>query len=138
MDADLNLAILDDDRISAQTIKQLRLGSDGTVYGLTQNGDVFTLENGVVKSFLSSDDAPIDGIMSILLDDDNPGYLYLGTESSQIMYGRLGKYFYAEKVLNVAPLSGVDAMEYIGGKIWICAGNGIGSADDEGFHGNPL
>ncbi len=133
-DADLNMTTLDDDRISALTIKEMRLGNDGLVYGLSSAGDVFTLKNGKVISFLSNEDAPIDGIMSILLDNERPGYLYLGTESSQIMYGRLGEYFSAEKVLYVTPLSNVENMEFIDGKIWVCAGNGIGSINDEGFH----
>jgi len=132
-DADLRLAELDDERISLLTIKEMRLGNDGFIYGLSANGDVFSLKNGEIVSFLRSEDAPIDGIMSILTDRDRPGYLYLGTENSQIMYGRLGKAFYAEKIIDVSPLAGVESMEYIDGRIWVCAGDGIGSIRDGQF-----
>lgn len=37
-------------------------------------------------------------------------------------------------IKDIAPLSYVERFEYIDGQIWICAGNGIGNLDEEGFH----
>ena len=134
VDAELNLNSLADERLSTLMIKELRRGNDGLVYGLSTAGDVFTLKDNEVYSFLRSEDAPITGITAILLDEDHPGYLYLGTESSRVMYGKLGAYYQAEKILDISPLNSAESMENINGQIWICAGNGIGSVDAEGFH----
>ena len=54
IDKELKLSDLSDERIVSQTIRELRRGADGLVYGLTSAGDLFTLKDGKVNSFLSS------------------------------------------------------------------------------------
>ena len=42
IDVELNLCLLQDGRIDGKTVTDLRLGSDGLIYGITGNGDLFT------------------------------------------------------------------------------------------------
>ena len=134
LDQNLNLKVLDDARISGAYIHDLRLGSDGLIYGMTQEGGIFTLKDGTVDFFLGADQISVKGIIGFLPDPANPGCLYLGTDSTNVYYGSLANNLDAPAVLSVDPLSYVERLEYIDGQIWVCAGNGIGVLDNGGFH----
>ena len=134
IDAEMNLTVLRDERVSGQIIREFRRSVDGLIYGLTENGDLFTMKDGRLLSFLSHDECRIDGILSILPDPKHPGYLYLGTEDSLVYRGSMERNFSSLGVKDISPLSYVECFEYINGEIWICAGNGIGKLDGEGFH----
>ena len=134
IDPDMNMAGIDDSRLAEAYIRDLRVGNDGLIYGLTLLGDLFTLQDGKVVDYLRSDDCRVKGIVGILPDPRKPGYLYLGTEGSNVCYGSLQRNFGSMGVKDVAPLTYVERFEYIDGQIWVCAGNGIGCLDDQGFH----
>ena len=135
IDGEMNLKGLHDERIASVTVKDLRRGADGRTWGLTTNGDLFTLRGGRVSSFLGREEIPIEeGVISILPDPEEADSLYIGTDSDRIYHGTAGDGFAAAEVLRTAPLSDTENMEYIGGRIWICGGDGIGSLDAAGFH----
>ena len=135
IDGEMNLKNLRDERIASVTVKDLRRGADGRIWGLTTNGDIFTLRGGKVTSFLGREEIPIDEeVLSILPDPEEADSLYIGTDSDQIYLGRAGDGFVGTEVRSIAPLSDTENMEYIGGRIWICGGDGIGSLDEAGFH----
>ncbi|MBQ1311995.1 MAG: SpoIIE family protein phosphatase, partial [Blautia sp.] len=100
----------------------------------TQLGDLFTLRNGEVVDYLRAEDCRVKGVVGILPDPRNPGYLYLGTEGSYVYYGSLRRNFGSMGVKDIAPLTYVERFEYVDGQIWVCAGNGIGCVDSQGFH----
>ncbi|MBQ6373864.1 MAG: histidine kinase [Clostridia bacterium] len=133
-DADMDLTVLRDERIAGKTIREIRSGSDGLIYGLTLDGDLFTAKDGALESFISRDECRVSGIVSILPDPAMPGFVYLGTEDARVCHGELARNLAAMGVKDVSPLSGVERLEPIDGDIWICAGNGIGRLDAEGFH----
>ena len=133
IDPDMNITVIDDSRLADAYIRDLRTGNDGLIYGLTQLGDLFTLQNGEVADYLSSEDCRVKGVVGILPDPRKPGYLYLGTEGSYVYYGNLQRNFGSMGVKDIAPLTYVERFEYVDGKIWICAGNGIGCVDSQGF-----
>ena len=132
--ADMKLTVLDDPRIREAYMRDLRPGSDGLIYGLTHEGGIFTLRDSTVQSYLSADDIRLKDIIGFLPDPEKPGWLYLGTGSTDVYHGSLANNFEAAEVLSVAPLSYVERLYYINGQIWICAGDGIGVLDGDGFH----
>ena len=134
VDAKMKLTLLEDERIAGQTIWELRRGADGLIYGLSQEGDLFTLKNGAVDTFLSQDECRIKGIHSILPDPARPDRLYVGTDNSEVYYGNLQTNFGTLGKKDISPLYMATTMESINGQIWICAENGIGRLDSEGFH----
>ena len=134
IDKELKLSDLSDERIVSQTIRELRRGADGLVYGLTSAGDLFTLKGGEVKSFLSHGDSDEQVIMSLLPDVEHPGFVYVGTDQGRIRYGTPEDGFGNAKDIDLSPLSDVESMECIDGAIWICSGDGIGNVDEKGFH----
>ena len=133
IDEDMNLRAIEDPRISNAYMRDLRFGPEGILYGLTQDGSIFSMKDGVIENYLDKDTIRIKGVISFLPDPVHPGRVYVGTESSQLYYGSLESNFGAMSIKDIAPLSYVERFEYIDGKIWICAGDGIGVIDGQDF-----
>ncbi|MCR4606279.1 MAG: hypothetical protein K5771_00950, partial [Oscillospiraceae bacterium] len=126
------LTVLEDQRLEGQSVPQLRRGSDGIVYGFTQDGDLFTLNNGEIVRFLGHNSSRLQDVHSIMPDPEHPGRLYIGTSSESVMCGSFANGFATITERDISPLSSVNSMEYIDGDIWICAGNGIGKLTSGG------
>lgn len=134
IDHEMNLRMLEDSQIVNAYMRNLRLGPDDTLYGLTQDGDIFSMKNQVIQLYRKRDDLRVQEITSIYPDPQHPGYLYVGTESSQIYYGSFERNFAAMGIKDISPLNYIEHFQQIDGKLWICASNGIGAVDKEGFH----
>ncbi len=130
---EMKLTILRDQRIEGQTLREFCRDADGLLYGLTETGDILTMRSGRLLSFLSHQECRIKGILSIIPDPRHPGSLYVGTESTRVYYGSLERNFASLGVKDISPLSHIQHFEYINGEFWLCAGNGIGKLDTEGF-----
>ena len=133
IDPELNVGAIEDPRLSDTYVRDIRMGCDGVIYGLTQLGDLFTVRDGKLLSFLSAEDCRVSGIIGIFPDPEKPGCLYLGTESAEVFYGELESNFASLNSISIAPLAYVESFECIDGQIWICAGNGIGNLDQGEF-----
>ena len=134
IDGDLILTVLEDEQLAGQTVINLRPGSDGLVYGLTDGSDLFTLKDGKVVTFLSHEECRIQDIAQILPDPAHPGNLYVGDTHTHIYYGNLESNFAAMDMTDITPLARIDCLEYIDGQIWFGTSNGIGVLDDTGVH----
>ncbi|MBR6472473.1 MAG: SpoIIE family protein phosphatase [Firmicutes bacterium] len=131
---DLSIDHIDDPRIADLYLEQMKLGSDGLLYCLTNEDDYFTVKDGELIDFIDHTEAKIQGITSILPDPDEPGKLYLGTESSDLYYGDIKKRKKTMEHVDLSPLFSVLGIEQVGDKIWIMANNGLGVVDKDGFH----
>ena len=134
VDAEMNMTMLTDSQLDNAYIRDIRLGDDGLVYGLTQPGDLFTLRDGALETWLSRDDCRVQDVVGILPDPMRPGDLYLGTSGSVVYHGSFRDNFEKMETMDATPLAYVERMEYIDGQLWLCADNGIGNINDEGFH----
>ena len=133
IDAGFDLTVLEDDRLEGQTVTQLRTGSDGLVYGRTQNCDLFALKDGAVEFFLGHNDCQVKDAHCLVPDPEHPGFLYVGTNATEVWYGELKSNFASATVTDISPLASVNSLEYVNGQIWVCAGNGAGRIDGSGF-----
>ena len=128
-DTDGNISVIDIPGTGSEYVRCLETGADGITYALTISSDVFTLSGGEIKDFYSNDDLGLNGtgIHCLHADPLNPGYIYLGTEDSRIMYGSLDKAprFDKKDMINVAPLLYINAVINVGDDLWICTNNGI-------------
>ena len=132
-DSGLRMTELADERIASETIRELRRGGDGLIYGITSGGDFFTLKDGEVAAFINQAENPVKGITSVLPDPERPGSVYLGTDNASVASGTPEDGFSTAELRDISPLSDAESMEYIDGKIWICAGDGIGNLNGTEF-----
>ena len=123
----MNVRTIDQVLIRDEYIRQLTSDAYGHIYGLTQEGALFTIENGVLGSYYDLPGEGISGIVSIFPDPYNLGYLYLGSSGSKVYHVDLMtvvQRVYRE--INVAPLSCINDIVRIDSTLWFCANNGIG------------
>ena len=115
------------------TIRTLKASNEGTIYGVTLEGSVFTLKDMKLTGFYNEKALNIDGARSVLTDDYNPGYLYIGDAGHTIYYGSFidGAFSLSRKFLTGDKLF-INDIENFGGTMWVCTDKGIGYFDD--FH----
>ena len=123
---------VDEAQINESYICELRKDDNGVIYGETLDCAVFTLENQKVTGFYDGNAMGLGPITSVLPDPINPGYVYLGTEKSSLYHGKLDN-VENMKEIDVSPLIYINSVECIEHQIWICADNGIGLLNSEGF-----
>ncbi|MCR5005606.1 MAG: SpoIIE family protein phosphatase [Clostridiales bacterium] len=143
---DMEPHTIEDLRVSGASIRHFARTIDGMVYCLKDNGDIFTLQDGMIIDYLSRDDNPIAQeyeskndskrkINSILPDPRSPGSLFVATDDSVIHHISLRQKKEDDTVhVEVSTLGAISRMEYINDQLWICARNGIGVYDEQGIH----
>ena len=134
IDADYNLSAIEDEQIADANMRNLRLGSDGILYGTTDSGDLMLIRDGKLIRYISTSDNPLKATGTILPDPEQPGLLYHEAPDFALYLVDPGEEFTVRKKIDISPLKYLMTMEYIDGKIWICAGNGIGVLDNGTFH----
>ena len=130
IDSEMVLHALDEPQINEDYICELRLGPDGVIYGETMAGAIFTIENQKLTGYYDSKALGIEGIYTVLPDEDMPGYVYIGTQNSELYHGNLKKGIVGMEKIDIAPLTVVKSIEQFRDQIWICADDGIGVVDD--------
>ena len=133
IDENGSLSMIDEPRLNNSYVRMLKHDSNNTIYGITIDGAIFTLENKKLKSFSSSEELSIEDIHSILPDPARKGYVYIGTKSNEIYHGELAKGFKNITPTDISPLRYVNSMCTVGDMLWICADNGIGFIDGGKF-----
>ena len=76
IDPDGALRMMEDEAIADANMRDLRMGSDGIIYGLTNFGDLMKIRDGKLISFLSAEESPVQGVASMLPDPAEPGKLW--------------------------------------------------------------
>ena len=130
---DLILQQIDEPLINDVYIKSLKIGSDDILYGITNGGDIFTIRNNKLTGFYGADELGISDAFSIIPDENNPAYVYIGSKNSEVYYGKLDSSLIVERVVDVSPLKNINSINEINGKEWICADNGFGVVDGNTF-----
>ena len=131
---DMQAHAIDDPKIANAYIETISLGSDGLLYGITNEDDFFVLRHGKLEKFIDHTETRIPGITCILADPDEPGALYFGTDGGKLYHGKLKDDVSAMQCWDASPLVDVIDIEKFGDQVWITSSNGIGVADGDGFH----
>ena len=130
IDASLTVRHVDDSRLNMQYVADLTRGADGVLYGSTNTGSFFSIRDRQVLTFQNSDDLGFPNAVNAIYPDlENPGFVFLGTHGSEVLYGDLSAGLPDIETISVAPLQTVHALKYGNGNVWLCAENGIGYLD---------
>ena len=135
IDKDDNLAMLEDDLISEANMRFIIMGNDGLIYGLTNYGDIMTFKDGKLVNYISGSDNVESGAVGAFYPDmEEPGMVYLQTVDYGFCHARMGERLTDLVEIDIQPLSTVQMISSIDGKLWICASNGIGYVENDEFH----
>lgn len=132
-DGAMTMLPLDEPALDDEYIRSLKLGADGVIYGVTKDGDVFTVQDGKMTGFYSSRELQLETVRAVLPDPRNPGYVYLAGNGPDLCYGRLETDFRGREPIAVMSMSFVNSMDLLDDIIWICADDGIGLVKDGEF-----
>ena len=111
IDPGMKIHEVEDERIAGERIVRMKADVLGNVYGLTRNGSVFSLDNGVITELYTGEQLGTGNITAMVTDAERPGVLYLGTDDGAVYRGKFGK-----KAADMRKLqtSGMDSIN------WIC------------------
>ena len=133
IDSDFNLSSMEDESIAEVDMRSLRTGEDGIIYGTTDQGALLMIQDGKLIKFIEPEDNSLGGVGAIIPDPENPGQLYLEAPDFNFYHVDVNDEVTELEQIDISPLKYVLQMEYIDGKIWICAGNGIGVLENGEF-----
>lgn len=123
---------IDDARLNMEYVVDLTLGPDGVLYGSTNNGAFFSIRDRQVTAFYHSADLGFENaVNSIYPDMTRPGFVYLGTQGSEVIHGDMSHAMEGARSISTEPLKTVHALRAANGLVWLCAENGIGYLDEE-------
>ena len=131
IDKDLNLSVIDDDRINDLYIRQLMVGKDDVVYGLTNTDILFTIKGSSIADYYRGSDMRLENMRSIMPDPEDPSRIYIGTSRAEIYHLMPGEVATVSKLILTRPCEYINDIEFYDGKLWICADNGICTYDGE-------
>ncbi len=133
IDADGNLRMMEEERIAEANMRDLKMGGDGIIYGLSNFGDLMKIKDGRLISFLPAEESPVQGVACMLPDPTKPGGLWFEAGDYGFYHGTYGENLTDLKPIDIQPLNTVQHMEYIDGRLWVCATHGIGVLTEDGF-----
>ena len=135
IDKDYNLTMLEDNLIAEANMRFMIMGTDGLIYGLTNLGDIMTLQDGRVLNYIPNGENTVTGAVGAFYPDMNePGKVYMQTMNYSFCQARMGDALTDVVEIDIQPLSTVQMISNIDGKLWICASNGIGYVENNEFH----
>ncbi|MCR5356958.1 MAG: response regulator [Lachnospiraceae bacterium] len=120
---------IDDDRINSEIIVRMVSDTNGRIYGNTNDGAVFAIDDTKVSQFYTSEEIGTETISTIFADPDSPGMVYLGTDANYLYYGSFGDGRDKLKRINVAPADSIYWITSECGRIWITAESVAGYID---------
>jgi len=133
-DSEMQLHVINDERINDERV--LRLGSDGagTIYGQTRNGIVFTIRDHRIQELYKSTDLGTGVVTSILPDRENVGKVYLATNTGAVYYGNFGDRADNMKRISVEPIEDIHWISYDCGRVWVSSTTTAGYIENDIFH----
>lgn len=127
VDDEYRIAPLADDRMAGETVRDLISAQDGTVWGVTSAGHLFTVSDQIITSVYDPALFPVPLSGSLFQTTD--GSIYLGTDDNLVFRVDPTQ---AGRELQPVPLS-LGGKETVNdmyqdqqGKLWVCTDNGIG------------
>ena len=132
IDTDNELHIMDDPKIKDKYVRRLRADADGVIYGTTMDSCFFSIENLELTSFYDAKEMGIGDIYCITPDQNEKGKVYLGTESSDIVYGTITNGMRDREIISAAPQEHINDIYFASdNKMWVCGNNGLGHFDED-------
>ena len=120
---------INDPQVNNEYITSLKKDSEGTIYGLTLDGDVFTMDNLRLTSYYKASEFGEETINSISPVNSKSKVLYMGTVSSKILTVSFDGNLEILEERDTKEQTNISSMYEMGEKLFVSATNGIGYFD---------
>lgn len=135
INSDGELFKINDPRIEGKYLRRLAVDKDGVIYGCTMDSCIFAMENLKLTSFYNGTDMGLGEIYCITPDPNEKGRVYLGTDTSDIVYGNMNEGMKSVKTVSASPQENINDIYFASdNKMWICSNNGLGCFDESGSY----
>jgi len=125
LDAEGRISEINEEHLRGQYISMVSGDSQGRVYVLTQSGYLVTLSGGEPEYAIPVSEFGAD-MEVVYADPDRPGWIYLGTEGREVLYGCVDDAPSSFERLDTGRISGVNWLLKDSDRLWVCAGDGAG------------
>lgn len=113
--------------VDGKYLKQLTKSVEGVIYGCTQDGVCFALENLEITASFDSSELGIGIANCITPDPDTRGMVWVGTSESNVVCGDIFKNMTNHSSFSVAPNININSIcPADSDMFWVCTDNGIG------------
>ena len=126
VDEDMDLHLMDIFPNNEEYVRELQVGSDNSIYGITMDGSIFSIKAQKLIEYYDAEEHGVPDAHTILPDPQNPGYVYIGTMGSELYYGKLKNGSKNMKKMDCEPLNYINAIYSIDRMVWLCTDTGIG------------
>ena len=134
IDPELNMHTLNSGLVSNEYVCELRTGPEGLVYGETLDGDFFYIENLEVKGYYNGESLGIGSVNCICPDPENVGWVYLGTEKSDVIHADIVHGMKDREIKTYDQQNYINMVYFVDDRMWICSDDGIGHVDKNGSY----
>ena len=131
LDGNGQISPLPDERFRGKYILSIAGDGEGNVYGVVRDEGYFMLRGGEVAEWWPVAETGFDSEV-IYPDPDRSGYVYFGTEGSELYYGSMREPVSALKRIELGSVTGVNCLLKDGDRLWVCAGDGMGYLEEGG------
>ena len=128
-DSSLNIHKVSHDLIDKDRILKLDSDKTGKIYGSTAKGVVFTVDNNNISSIYDSAQLGFDKIDTIMVDPNNIGNVYIGTEGGDIFYGAFGSNASEMKRIPGNGIGPLQWISYICDRVFVASAGKLGYID---------
>ncbi len=129
-DPQLNLHEVPGADLTEERVLRLDTGADGTIYGQTSSGMLFSIEDCAITRLYESRALGMPRVTTLMADPEIPGNVWLGTEDA-VYYGAFGDAAALMECIPTGALGGnVHWISYDCGRIWISSTSAVGYLDE--------
>ncbi|MBQ9695907.1 MAG: hybrid sensor histidine kinase/response regulator, partial [Oscillospiraceae bacterium] len=129
-DPQLNLHEVPGADLTEERVLKLDTGADGTIYGQTSSGMLFSIEDCAITRLYESRALGMPRVTTLMADPEIPGNVWLGTEDA-VYYGAFGDAAALMECIPTGALGGnVHWISYDCGRIWISSTSAVGYLDE--------
>ena len=131
LDKEDKIHLVQDDRIDSKEIIKLEKDVKGDIYAVSKDGDVYVISSLKISRYIDHSEFKDRLIISAYPDPNNEGYVYLGTEGNEILYGKIDEITENYQSISTGIHQKINEMKMINSNIWVCTNNGIGYLDSD-------
>lgn len=128
---DLEIHAIDDPQVNLEYITRLVRTNEGDVYGLTQNGAVFKVDNLRISAFYKPGEFGEEQVNALSPSRSDPAIMYMGTTGSELITVDIEDHMKVLSRRSTDPQKNLNTFVEANGLLWVSSTNGIGYFDEK-------